>query len=125
MSRPGIPISPTEIRLTKDRLSLVSRVLSNNNEAYKHTEVIPDLVRKLGFKDDSTAEITTLGMISDIALRNGDFDRAYKIDKQTIDFVTGLEDGGTDVGAEVKEVCWVACYQLGRQPEVEDVQKKL
>ena len=124
-SRPGIPISPIEIRLTKDRLSLVSRVLSSNNEAYKHTEVILDLVRKLGFKGDSTAEIKTLGMISDVALQNEDFDRAYKIDKQIIDFVTGLEDGSTDVGAEVKEVCWVACYQLGRQPEFEDVQKKL
>lgn len=124
-SRPGIPISPIEIRLTKDRLSLVSRVLSSNNEAYKHTEVILDLVRKLGFKGDSTAEIKTLGMISDVALQNEDFDRAYKIDKQIIDFVTGLEDGGADVGAEVKEVCWVACYQLGRQPEFEDVQKKL
>ena len=124
-SRPGIPISPIEIRLTKDRLSLVSRVLSSNNEAYKHTEVILDLVHKLGFKGDSTAEVKTLGMISDVALQNEDFDRAYKIDKRIIDFVTGLKDGGVDAGAEMKEVCWVACYQLGRQPEFEDVQKKL
>jgi len=124
-SRPGIPISPIEIRLTKDRLSLVSRVLSSNSEAYKHTEVILDLVRKLGFKGDSTAEVKTLGMISDVALQNEDFDRAYKIDKQIIDFITGLRDGGQDVGMEVKEVCWVACYQLGRQPEFEDVSKKL
>jgi len=29
------------------------------------------------------------------------------------------------MGTEVKEVCWVACYQLGRQPEFEDAQKKL
>ena len=124
-SRPGILISPIEIRLTKDRLSLVSRVLSSNNEAYKHTEVILDLVRKLGFKGDSTAEVKTLGMISDVALQNEDFDRAYNIDKQIIDFVTGLKDGDGDVGPEMKEVCWVACYQLGRQPEFEDVQKKL
>lgn len=124
-SRPGIPISPIEIRLTKDRLSLVSRVLSSNNEAYKHTEVILDLVRKLGFKGDSTAEVKTLGMISDVALQNEDFDRAYKIDKQIIDFVTELKDGGVDIEPEMKEVCWVACYQLGRQPEFEDVQKKL
>jgi neuroblastoma-amplified sequence len=124
-SRPGIPISPIEIRLIKDRLSLVSRVLSSNTEAYKHTEVILDLVRKLGFRGDSTAEIKTLAMISDVALQNEDFDRAYKIDKQIIDFITGLKDGGVDVGAEVEEVCWVACYQLGRQPEFEDVQKKL
>ena len=125
MSRPGIPISPIEIRLTKDRLSLVSRVLSSNSEAYKHTEVILDLVRKLGFKGDSTAEVKTLGMISDVALQNEDFDRAYKIDKRIIDFITSLKDGGEDVGGEVKEVCWMGCYQLGRQPEFEDVQKKL
>ena len=124
-SRPGIPISPIEIRLTKDRLSLVSRVLSSNNEAYKHTEVILDLVRKLGFKGDSTAEVKTLGMISDVALQNEDFDRAYKIDKQIIDFVTDLKDDGVDIEPEMKEVCWVACYQLGRQPEFEDVQKRL
>ena len=124
-SRPGIPISPIEIRLTKDRLSLVSRVLSSNNEAYKHTEVILDLVRKLGFKGDLAAEVKTLGMLSDVALQNEDFDRAYKIDKRIIDSITGLKDGGEDAGAEVKEVCWVACYQLGRQPEFEDVQKKL
>ena len=124
-SRPGIPISPIEIRLTKDRLSLVSRVLSSNNEAYKHTEVILDLVRKLGFKGDSTAEVKTLGMISDVALQNEDFDRAYKIDKQIIDFVTDSKGGGVDIEPEMKEVCWVACYQLGRQPEFEDVQKRL
>ena len=124
-SRPGIPISPIEIRLTKDRLSLVSRVLSSNNEAYKHTEVILDLVRKLGFKGDLAAEVKTLGMISDVALQNEDFDRAYKINKQIIDSITSLRDGGADVGVEITEVCWVACYQLGRQPEFEDIQKKL
>lgn len=124
-SRPGIPVSPIEIRLTKDRLSLISRVLSSNSEAYKHTEVILDLVHKLGFKGDATAEIKTLGMISDVALQNEDFDRAYKTDKRIIDFITDLKDGRADVGEEVKEVCWVACYQLGRQPEFEDVQKKL
>ena len=124
-SRPGIPISPIEIRLTKDRLSLVSRVLSSNNEAYKHTEVILDLVRKLGFKGDSTAEIKTLGMISDVALQNEDFDRAYKIDRQIVDFVTELKGGGVDIEPEIREVCWVACYQLGRQPEFEDIQKRL
>ena len=124
-SRPGIPISPIEIRLTKDRLSLVSRVLSSNVEAYKHTKVILDLVYKLGFKSDSTAEIKALGMISDVALQNEDFDRAYKIDEQIINFIRGLKDNGMDAEAEVKEVCWVACYQLGRQPEFEDVQKKL
>jgi len=64
-------------------------------------------------------------MISDVALQNEDFDRAYKTDKRIIDSITDWRGGAADVGEEVKEVCWVACYQLGRQPEFEDVQKKL
>ena len=46
------------------------------------------------------AEVKILGMIADVALQNEDFDEAYKM----------------AVG-----VCWVACYQLGRQPEFEYV----
>ena len=77
-SRPGTPITPIEIRLTKDRLSLVSRVLASNTDAYKHTQVILELVRKLGFDHDVVAEVKTLAMLADTALSSGDFDRAYE-----------------------------------------------
>ena len=35
---------------------------------------------------------------------------------------SGLEDPKVH---EASEVCWVACFQLGRQPEFDDVEKKL
>ena len=104
-SRPGTPISPIEIRLAKDRLSLVSRVLSGNSGAYRHTGAILDLLRKFGFKGNLTTAIKTLGMISDVALQNGGFDRAFNINKRIIDFITGLNDNSADVGEEVREVC--------------------
>ena len=130
MSRPGIPISPIEIRLTKDRLSLVSRVLSSNADAYKHTEVILDLVYKLGFRNDPAAEVKVFAMLADTALQAEDFTRAYNTSKRMIDAVltlrssspTGLEDPKVQ---EASEVCWIACFQLGRQPEFDDVEKKL
>ena len=125
LSHPGILISRIGIRLIKNRLSLVPWVLWSNDKAYAHTEVILDLVRKPGFKGDSTAGVKTLGMIADVALQNEDFDEACNIDKRIVDSVAGLKDGGGSVGMEMKGVCWVACYQLGRQPEFEDVQKKL
>lgn len=129
MSRPGIPISPLEIRLTKDRLSLVSRVLSSNADAYKHTEVILDLVYKLGFRDDIVAEVKTLAMLADTALQSEDFTRAYETSQRMIDTVLKLR--ATLMGMddpkirEASEVCWVACFQLGRQTEFEDTDKKL
>ncbi|KAJ3973725.1 secretory pathway protein Sec39-domain-containing protein [Lentinula raphanica] len=129
MSHPGIPITPIEIRLTKDRLSLVSRVLSSNADAYKHTEVILDLVYKLGFRDDIVAEVKALAMLADTALQVEDFDRAYETSQRMIDTVLNLR--ATLMGiddprlSETSEVCWVACFQLGRQPEFHDVDKKM
>ncbi|KAK1228613.1 hypothetical protein PQX77_008207 [Marasmius sp. AFHP31] len=129
MSRPGIPISPIEIRLTKDRLSLVSQVLSSNSDAYKHTEVMLDLVRKLGFKNDVVAEVKTLAMLADTALQAEDFTRSYETSQRMIDLVLNLR--ATSIGSvddsirEASDVCWIACFQLGRQPEFEDTDKKL
>ncbi|KII93812.1 hypothetical protein PLICRDRAFT_99626 [Plicaturopsis crispa FD-325 SS-3] len=130
MARPGIPISPIEIRLTKDRLSLVSRVLSSNSDAYKHTQVVLELVHKLGFRNDVVAEVKTLAMLADTALQAEDFGRAYEASEKMIDTVLNLRSstllGLNDTNVhEATEVCWIACFQLGRQPEFEDVPKKL
>lgn len=130
LSRPGVALSPIEIRLTKDRLSLISRVLSNTTDAYKHTEVILDLLYKLGFKGDVVAEVRTLAMLSDTALQAEDFSRAYETSKQMIEKVSRLSaeasSGNEDESVrEASDVCWVACFQLGRHPEFEDVEAKL
>ncbi|KAF5384998.1 hypothetical protein D9615_001409 [Tricholomella constricta] len=130
-SRPGIPISPIEIRLTNDRLSLISRVLSSNSDAYKHTEVILDLVHKLGFRNDVAAEIKTLAMLADTALQAEDFSRAHELSEKMVDAVLSLRAVSPTTilsdsqVAEASEVCWVACFQLGRQPEFDDVEMKL
>ncbi|RDB29178.1 Neuroblastoma-amplified sequence [Hypsizygus marmoreus] len=127
-SRPGIPISPIEIRLTKDRLSLISRVLSSNNDAYKHTEVILDLVHKLGFRNDVVAEVKTLAMLADTALQAEDFSRAFELSHRMVDTAVEFRHSSTAHDPrviEASEVCWVACFQLGRQPEFHDADKKL
>lgn len=130
-SRPGIPISPIEIRLTKDRLSLVSRVLSSNSDAYKHAEVILDLCYKLGFRGDTAAEVKTLAMLADTALQAEDFTRAYENTMRMVDIVKKLRDASAPLDAvddkiqEATEVCWIGCFQLGRQPEFDDLKKKL
>ncbi|KAI0830625.1 Sec39-domain-containing protein [Trametes gibbosa] len=130
MSRPGIPISPIEIRLTKDRLSLVSRVLSSNNDAYKHTEVILDLVHKLGFRGDVVAQVKTLAMLAETALQADDFARAHAASEQMVNTVLLLHDPAAAANAPpyiqaAREVCWLTCFQLGRHPEFPDAQQTL
>jgi hypothetical protein len=127
-TRPGIPLSPIEVRLTKDRLSLVSRVLSSNDDAYKYKEVILELVDKLGFRGEAVPRVKVLAMIADTALQAEDFVQAFETSETMIDTVSHLcsssDISQTDLN-DAKEVCWVSCFQLGRQPEFPDVQKKL
>ena len=47
------------------------RVLYNN--AYEHTQIVLNLCNRLGFRGDATAEVTTLIMLADAALREEDF----------------------------------------------------
>ncbi|THH33542.1 hypothetical protein EUX98_g631 [Antrodiella citrinella] len=127
-SRPGIPISPIEIRLTKDRLSLISRVLSSNDDAYKHTQVFLDLVGMLGFRGDISAAVKALAMLADTALQAEDFERAYENSERMLSMVLSFRATNSvddEKVQEASEVCWVACYQLGRQSEFADVSKKL
>ena len=127
-TRPGIPLSPIEVRLTKDRLSLVSRVLSSNNDAYKYKEVILELVDKLGFRGDAVPHVKALAMIADTALQTEDFAQAFETSETMIDTVSHLCSSPGISQAELndaKEVCWVSCFQLGRQTEFANVEKKL
>ncbi len=127
-SRPGVPLTPIEIRLTKDRLSLISRVLSSNSDAYKYKEVILELVDKLGFRGDVVARVKTLAMIADTALQAEDFAQAFETSEAMINTVSQLcqsPDISEAQLGDAKEVCWVSCFQLGRQTEFPDVPKKL
>lgn len=130
MSRPGVPLLPIDIRLTKDKLTLISRVLSGNETAYKHVEVILDLVRKLGYKGDTLAEVKTLAMITDTALQAEDFDVAYQTSDRMVNTVLQYK-ASSPPGSEspevleAAEVCWVSCLQLGRHPEGDNTEKKM
>ncbi|VDB99759.1 unnamed protein product [Peniophora sp. CBMAI 1063] len=126
MSRPGMPITPLEIRLTKDRLSLVARVLGSTSDAYKYPEVILDLVAKLNLSSDPAAQVKALAMIADTAMQSEDFTRAHDTSELMVSSVLALESQGATESeiAAAREVCWIACFQLGRQPMFEDAGKK-
>lgn len=88
-----------------------------------------DLVGKLGYRGDIVAEVRTLAMIADSAIQAEDFDMAYSTSERMISTVLGLKSSATmhtDVAQvdEAIEVCWVACFQLGRHPEFPDAGKK-
>jgi hypothetical protein len=106
---------------------LIARVLSSTDDAYKHTQVVLDLVAKLGFRGDPAAEVKALAMIADAALSAEDFDAAAETSTRMVKTAARLRGPGGETAAarEAIEVCWHTCYQLGRQTEFPDTRAKM
>lgn len=153
-SGPGTLITSIEIRLVKNRLSLVARVLSESEDAYKYPDIILGLVHKLGFKEgDVVAEVKVRAMLADSALQSEDFERAAEMAEKMVDLLgkvkalaspladlsvgameplQNVTNGNAKVAPgqdasmnEAIEVCWHSCFQLGRQAEFQDIKRKL
>ena len=87
-------------------------------------------MRKLGFRDDPLAEVKTLAMIADTALQAEDYERAFAVSERMISVVIKIRQtaplgSDTPQAREAIEVCWVACFQLGRHPEAEDIERRM
>lgn len=89
-----------------------------------------DLCFKLGFRNDVTAEVKVLAMMADTALQAEDFDRAYDHTQKMVNSIHQLQSDQPALSDDTKleeaiEVCWIACFQLGRQPEYHELSKKM
>jgi hypothetical protein len=72
--------------------------------------------------------VKALAMIASAALQAEDFAHAFETSEAMIKTVSQLCSSSDAPQAELndaKEVCWVSCFQLGRQTEFPDVPKKL
>lgn len=116
---------PIEIRLTQDKLSLVSRLLSSNTDAYQHPEVILDLVAKLGYRGDALAEARVLSMLGDAAIQACDAKRAADICDRMIAVVQQIRKGrDQEKAAYAAELAWKTCYQFGKTTDSDNNARK-
>lgn len=94
-SAPGMTITPIEIRLTKDRLTLVARVLGESEDAYKYPDLILELGKKLGYRigsgGDVVPEVKTWAMLADSALQSEDFDRAAEMAEKMVSLLGNVK----------------------------------
>jgi hypothetical protein len=126
-SEPGVPLSPIQIRLTKDKLTLIARLLSSNDTAYTHPDVVLELVQKLGYRGDKAAEVRVLAMIADSALQAANFAQASEVCSRLVKTADDMKRGKYDatVQAEAEALAWSSCFQIGKQSEYTDAPKRL
>lgn len=128
-SRPGVPITPIEVRHSSNRLDFVSRLLASNEDAYRHPDVVLELASKLGYQGDKLAEIRVLAMIADSGLHSRDYDRtATTCDRMVQSVETLRKSRAKDVMALVEpaaEVTWRNCFQLGKQDDYPGLERRM
>ncbi len=123
-------MSPLEMRLTKDKLDLIARVLSTSDDAYRQVDMILDLTNKLGYKDNDSAQIRVLAMLTESAMQKPDFDQAGEICERIVDAAIRLQrhqQQGKQIpdADQAVDICWKTCSQLGRQSEYSDIPRKM
>lgn len=123
-----MPVSPIEIRLSKDRLDFVAKLLAANDDAHRHPDVVLDLVAKLGYRGDLLAEIRVLAMIAAAGLQAGDYTRAADVCDRMVAAVELLRKQPARAEAAVAEaadVAWQNCFQLGKHEPFGDLARRM
>ena len=130
-SRPGIPLTPIELRHAPDRLTYVARLLSSNDSAHKHPDMVLALVHGLGYPSGGAQEVRALAMLADAAIGAGSYPlaaeqcaravRAVEALRRTASRLGGGEDAEGDKAKQAQadaetaaDHAWRACFALGK-----------
>ncbi|KAG9284134.1 hypothetical protein G9A89_022908 [Geosiphon pyriformis] len=143
--QPGIPIHPIQIRLAPNRLDLIARLLSTNETVYQNPELILELARKLGFRQDKVAEVKVMAMLADAALRATDYTTAYQLCNDVVRAAKNIATAssastfaipGTNYieqypktdslkSREANDVSWRVCYEVGKQENFPNLEQRM
>lgn len=100
-------------------MSLIADVLRSNEDAYRHPDLILELVAKLGYKGDLLAETRALSLLADAALSAGDGTRAAEVCNRMIAAVAQIRKGrDKEKAAQAAELAWKTCFSFGKEDKL-------
>lgn len=149
--RPGVLLSPIEIRLSHDRLDLIKRLLESREDAYKTPDSVLEMAVKLCAVPSGSPEATvevfsrplveakTLALLTEAALGQADYAQAQASCERLVSNVAALgkrvEQSGATQGRQheqvvelhrrVSEIAHRSCFYLCNQHEWKDVANRL
>ncbi|KAI8640795.1 secretory pathway protein Sec39-domain-containing protein [Parasitella parasitica] len=124
--RPGISLMPIQIRQSKNRLELVSKLINSKAGMYQRHEQVLDLVRKLGYGDDLLAKIKALSMLASAALVEEDYLTSYQLCQLTVKAALDKDNKSPKAYRdEIDQSAWQICFNLGKVEAFEDISRRL
>jgi neuroblastoma-amplified sequence len=122
--QPGIPIHPMQIRLAPNKLDLITRLLSTNEDAYHDSKSIMELAKKLGYRNDKVAEVKVMAMLADAALRDSNLSFAYSMCINVVKIIKSMRNNETILNS-AKDVAWRICYEVAKQETFQNLEKQM
>jgi hypothetical protein len=109
---PGVPLTPAQIRMTKDPALLVCKAIESNSSTYRETDrmikVLTDLIDGTGSQDNTNAmKAKVYVAITTAALSENDFPAAYETCISKLSPLTDTTDNS------ILTTAWVAFYNAG------------
>ncbi|KAG2202292.1 hypothetical protein INT47_010740, partial [Mucor saturninus] len=125
--RPGMTIMPIQIRQSKNRLELISKLIFAKRDMYRRHEQVLALVRKLGYGDDVLAKVKALAMLANAALVEEDYIESYHLCQIIVDAAQNQKTAGKSksYNNEIDEAAWHSCLNLGKVEAFEDINRRL
>lgn len=118
---------PIQIRQSKNRLELISKLIFAKRDMYRRHEQVLELVRKLGYGDDLLAKVKALAMLANAALVEEDYIESYKLCRITVDAAQNEKTAGKSkiYNDEIDEAAWHSCLNLGKVEAFDDINRRL
>ncbi|GAA5797193.1 hypothetical protein HPULCUR_002572 [Helicostylum pulchrum] len=124
--RPGITMMPIQIRQSKNRLDLISKLIFAKRDMYRRHQQVLELVRKLGYGDDTLAKVKALAMLANAALVEEDYIESYKLCQLTVEAAQNKTVGKSkSYNDEIDQAAWQICLGLGKTDAFEDINRRL
>lgn len=125
LQRDGLPLTPIQIRLTKDKLTLIQQVLHTSDDARRHPDLLLDLLAKLGHRGDKLAEIKTLALVVDAQLRSPEQAQALDVTQRIVQMTEAMRSPRLDAYNEAAVLAWNVCYSTATRCASVSAQQQL
>ncbi|KAJ3163599.1 hypothetical protein HDU86_000182 [Geranomyces michiganensis] len=117
------PILPIQLRLHKNRLYFIQRVLERDPSAHRSREALLDVTRKvLREQYTATRKCLAQALIASAALRDGDWDAAYNM---CAELIASTEATTAPQDTEVVDAICDICLKLGSTTASDDLEKRM
>ncbi|KAI7899664.1 secretory pathway protein Sec39-domain-containing protein [Cokeromyces recurvatus] len=123
--RPGMILMPIQIRQSKNRLELISKLIHTKQDIYLRHEKVLELVQQLGLVD-VLAKVKTLSLLASAALVEEDYLESYKLCQLAVDAARSKPAANSkSYNDEVNQTAWQICLSLGKVDAFNDTSRRL